>query len=210
MKIAIDGTAASGKGTLARRLAAELGLPYLDTGLIYRSLAFRLIEDGGDLSDEAAAAGAARALSAEDCSDRPALRTEAVGRAASSVSAFPQVREALLAFQRDFAARPGGAVLDGRDIGTVVLPDADVKFFVTASLRERARRRAGDLGLSGDKDIAAVGEELRARDERDMARTHAPMKAADDAYVIDTTRLSPAEVLRTACEIVDGVSGANN
>jgi cytidylate kinase len=186
--IAIDGLAAAGKGTLARRLAAHFGLPYLDTGLLYRAVARRLLDAGGDPADEAAAEAAARALRAVDL-ERGDLRGPPVDGASSRVAAFPGVRAALLAFQRDFA-RARGAVLDGRDIGTVIFPDAPVKLFVTASIAERARRRTSELrerGVAADRDV--VTEEMRRRDAADAGRDTAPMQPAADAILLDTTAL---------------------
>jgi cytidylate kinase len=186
--IAIDGPAAAGKGTLARRVADSLGLPYLDTGLLYRAVGRRVLDRGGDPSNAATAEAAARALQPEDL-DRGDLRGPQADAAASSVAAVPGVRAALLAFQRAFAARQG-AVLDGRDIGTVIFPDATVKLFVTASLAERARRRWLELrGKGMEADITIVEQEMRQRDEKDAARAAAPLRAADDAFVLDTSTL---------------------
>jgi CMP/dCMP kinase len=186
--IAIDGPAAAGKGTLARRVADSLGLPYLDTGLLYRAVGRRVLDRGGDPSNAATAEAAARALQPEDL-DRSDLRGPQADAAASSVAAVPGVRAALLAFQRAFAARQG-AVLDGRDIGTVIFPDATVKLFVTASLAERARRRWLELrGKGMEADITIVEQEMRQRDEKDAARAAAPLRAADDAFVLDTSTL---------------------
>lgn len=198
MIIAIDGTAASGKGTLARRLAAHLGLPHLDTGALYRACALHLVEAGGDPADEVAAVAAAARVRPEDA-DNPALRTDSVAQAASRVSAYPGVRAALLAFQRDFAGQPGGAVLDGRDIGTVVCPDADAKIFVTAEVAVRARRRYEELQARGETAIyGAVLEDMKARDERDTTRAAAPLRPADDALVLDTSGLTPDQVVDRA------------
>ncbi|MGE0415736.1 MAG: (d)CMP kinase [Acetobacteraceae bacterium] len=186
--IAIDGPAAAGKGTLARRLARELSLPYLDTGLLYRAVGRRVLDAGADPADPAAAEAAALALQPTDL-DRGDLRGPVADAAASAVAAVPAVRLALLAFQRSFGAEKG-AVLDGRDIGTVIFPDAPVKLFVTASPVERARRRWLELReRQPDADLAAVEQELRARDTRDAARSSAPLKAAPDAFVLDTTAL---------------------
>lgn len=204
--VAIDGPAAAGKGTLARRLAAELDLVYLDTGSIYRAVAAKLLADGGDPQNTAAAERVARALAAADL-DRPDLRDEQVGAAASVVSAIPGVREALLEFQRAVAFRPpegkAGAVLDGRDIGTVVCPEACAKLFVTASLQERARRRHLELQQRGEAgDLEAVKRNLAGRDERDAARDAAPLKPALDAVTLDTSELDPDAAFARALEIV--------
>ena len=186
--IAIDGPAAAGKGTLARRIAAHLRLPYLDTGLLYRAVGRRVLDRGADPRDAAIATAEARALDPPDL-DRPDLRGPAADAAASAVAAIPAVRAALLDFQREFG-RARGAVLDGRDIGTVVFPDADVKLFVTASPEERARRRFLELhgrGIAADRD--QVLAEIRDRDAQDANRPVAPLKPAPDAITIDTTTL---------------------
>ncbi len=186
--IAIDGPAAAGKGTLARRIAAHLGLPYLDTGLLYRAVGRRVLDRGADPRDAEVAEAEALALAPADL-DRPDLRGPAADAAASAVAAIPAVRAALLEFQRSFG-RARGAVLDGRDIGTVVFPDAAVKLFVTASPEERARRRFLELrgrGIAADRD--QVLAEIRDRDAQDANRPVAPLKPAADAIVIDTTRL---------------------
>ena len=186
--IAIDGPAAAGKGTLARRLAARLGLPHLDTGLLYRAVGRRVLDRGADPRDAAVAAAEARALTPADL-DRPDLRGPAADAAASAVAAIPAVRAALLEFQRAFGSTRG-AVLDGRDIGTVVFPDAAVKLFVTATPEERARRRLLELrarGIAADPD--QVLAEIRDRDAQDANRPVAPLRPAADAIVIDTTAL---------------------
>mgnify|MGYP000960350021 CR=1 FL=1 len=207
MIIAIDGPAAAGKGTLARRLAAHLGLRYLDTGSIYRAVAAKLLGEGGRPDDAVAAVTAARALQAADL-ERADLRTEAVGRAASQVAALPEVREALLLFQRDFARQPPGAVLDGRDIGTVVCPDADVKLFVTAGLEERARRRHQELIVRGERPIyARVLADLQDRDARDAERAAAPLRPAEDAHLLDTTALDADAAFSAALALVADRSG---
>ncbi|HEY8259980.1 MAG TPA: (d)CMP kinase [Methylosinus sp.] len=201
--IAIDGPAASGKGTLARRLAARFGLPHLDTGLLYRATACALLDEGRPLDDVRAAVEAARGLALSDF-DEARLRTRELGEAASVVAAIPQVRAALVDMQRGFASRPQGAVLDGRDIGTVICPDAPVKIFVTASPEKRAQRRALELASRGEKvDYAAVLADVRKRDERDSARSQAPLKQAEDAVALDTTDLDIEGAFRAACEIVE-------
>jgi CMP/dCMP kinase len=199
--IAIDGPAASGKGTLARRLAATLGLPYLDTGLLYRAVGRRVLDAGGDPADPAAAEDAARSLQPADL-DRSDLRGPEADAAAASVASVPNVRTALLAFQRDFAVRDG-AVLDGRDIGTVIFPEAAAKLFVTASPAERARRRWRELRVkSVDADIAVVEEEMRRRDAKDAARSAAPLRKADDAYELDTSELDAEAAFQSALVFV--------
>ncbi len=185
--IAVDGPAASGKTTLARRLAAEFGLAFLDTGLLYRAVARRLLEQGATLDDGRLAAAAAAALTPADLAS-PGLREEAVSQGASKVAAIPAVREALLVFQRRFGEGAAGAVLAGRDIGTVVHPDADRKIFVTATAEERARRRCKELQARGGSSIyQRVLKDLRERDARDRSRAVAPLLPAGDALVIDTT-----------------------
>jgi cytidylate kinase len=203
MIIAIDGPAASGKGTLGKRLAAHFGLRHLDTGLIYRAVAKALIDAGCAPDDREHAIAAAKALDPTRF-DETALKSHAVGEAASIVSAIPEVRAALLAFQRDFAATPPGAVLDGRDIGTVIAPDADVKIFVVADPKERARRRAAEMKADGQRvDEAAVLADILRRDERDRSRAVAPLKPAPDAHLLDTTALDVAAAVAAAIEIVE-------
>lgn len=204
--IAIDGPAGSGKGTLAAALARRFGLAHLDTGRIYRATAAIVLRGGGNPADAEVAAAAARRLDFALLAD-PRLRDEAVARAASVVAAIPAVRAALLAFQREFAAHPPkparGAVLDGRDIGTVVCPDAAVKLYVTASAAERARRRVKELRESGAPAIyEAVLQDIEERDARDSLRRVAPLAAAPDAIEIDTTRLDPDAVLEQASKLV--------
>jgi cytidylate kinase len=207
MIIAIDGPAASGKGSLARRLAGHYGLPHLDTGLLYRATAAALIDHDRDLSDVPAAVAAARGLALTDF-DEARLRGREMGEAASIVAAYAPVRDALIAAQRSFAVRPGGAVLDGRDIGTVVCPDADVKIFVTASLEARAQRRALELAAQGAKsDYQAILEAIRRRDARDSERAAAPLKAAPDAVIIDTTRLTIDGAFDAALRLVEEKMG---
>ena len=189
MIVAIDGPAAAGKGTLARRIARELGLPYLDTGLLYRAVGRRVLDAGADPADPAAAEAQARALAPADL-DRSDLRGPAADHAASLVAAVPGVRAALLAFQRSFAGR-GGAVLDGRDIGTVIFPDAEVKLFVTASLAARAERRWRELSAKGAApELPTVQQEMAARDALDAARAAAPLRPAADALQLDTTAMT--------------------
>ncbi|MDH3595555.1 MAG: cytidylate kinase [Rhodospirillales bacterium] len=202
MIIAIDGPAAAGKGTLALRLATELGFAHLDTGRIYRAVAAKVLAAGAAPDDAAAAVRAAGTLRPEDL-ERGDLRREEVGQGASVVAAVPQVRAALLAFQRHFAEHPpggqAGAVLDGRDIGTVVCPGAEVKFYVTASPEIRARRRHKELLESGERSIyARVLQEVRDRDARDSGREAAPLRPAEDAVVLDTTEMNADAVLAAA------------
>ena len=186
--IAIDGPAAAGKGTLARRLATHLGLPYLDTGLLYRATARRLLDAGADFGDPAAAEAGARALAPADL-DRTDLRTPEVDRAAAAVASIPAVRAALLDFQRSFG-RANGAVLDGRDIGTIIFPEAAAKLFVTASVEARAHRRWLELtGRGVDARLETVREDMQARDAADASRAAAPLRPAADALVLDTTLL---------------------
>jgi cytidylate kinase len=202
MIIAIDGPAASGKGTLARRLAARLRLPHLDTGLLYRATAVSLLEAGKKTDDVAAAVEAARTLTLADF-DEGRLRSRELGEAASLVAAIPAVRAALLDVQRRFAARPEGAVLDGRDIGTVVCPHADVKIFVTADAETRACRRALELTERGNSvDYWAILDDIRRRDARDSGRDAAPLKAAVDATILDTTDLDIEAAVAAALTIV--------
>ncbi|MBI3434223.1 MAG: (d)CMP kinase [Proteobacteria bacterium] len=203
MIVALDGPAASGKGTLGRRLAAHYGLAHLDTGLLYRAVAKTLLDAGAPPDDAARALSAARALTHADLRD-DGLRSQGVGEAASIVSAMPEVRAALMDFQRQFAARPGGAVLDGRDIGTVICPHAHVKIFVTATPQVRARRRAAELRESGLKvEDAAILADILRRDERDTRRAVAPLAAAKDAVVLDTTLLDVEAVLAAAIALVE-------
>jgi cytidylate kinase len=199
--VAIDGPAAAGKGTLARRLAARLGLPYLDTGLLYRAVGRRVLDVGGDPADPVAAEAAARGLSPQDL-DRPDLRGPEADAAAAAVAAIPGVRTALLAFQRGFAGERG-AVLDGRDIGTVIFPDAQIKLFVTASLEARARRRWLELRAKGaDAELSAVETDMRARDALDAARAAAPLRPAADAVLLDTTQMDADAAFRAAMDAV--------
>jgi len=198
MIIAIDGPAASGKGTLARKIAAHLGIPYLDTGSLYRAVGLLTLRRGGDPAREADAISAANILNINDFTPEE-VRSEEAGNAASKVAAIPGVRAALLAFQRSFAARPGGAVLDGRDIGTVVCPDADAKVFVTATLAVRVGRRIKELREKGESvNEQRVWDDMAARDARDSDRSVAPLKPADDAFVLDTSELNAEEALAAA------------
>jgi len=201
--IAIDGPAASGKGTLGKKLAAHYGLRHLDTGLLYRAVAQALLDAGCAPDDSVVAVAAAKALDPTRF-DEAALKGPAVGEAASVVSAIPEVRAALVAFQRDFASAPPGAVLDGRDIGTVICPDADVKIFVTATPGVRAARRAKEYRAAGKAvDEAAVLADIVMRDERDMNRAAAPLKQAPDAHLLDTTSLDIDAAIRAAIDIVE-------
>jgi CMP/dCMP kinase len=203
MIIAIDGPAASGKGTIARRIAAHYLLSHLDTGLLYRATAAALIAEDRDLHDEAAAVAVARGLGLTDFDDKT-LRTREMGEAASIVAAMPLVRAALIEAQRAFAARPVGAVLDGRDIGTVICPDAEVKIFVTASAAARAQRRALELVQHGEKaDYNAILADIIRRDARDSNRTIAPLRPAHDAVTLDTTHLGIEAAAAEALRIVE-------
>jgi len=204
--IAIDGPAASGKGTLARRLAEHFGFAYLDTGALYRATALLVLEQAGDPADPGIAARAAGLVEPRLLSD-PRLRSEAVSAAASVIAAFPEVRHALLDLQRSFAAYPPepakGAILDGRDIGSIVCPTAEVKLYVTASTEERARRRAGELRQQGTAAILEdVLQDLKERDARDIERRAAPLIAAPDATVIDTTTLDADAVFERVCNLI--------
>ena len=204
--VAIDGPAASGKGTLARRIAERFALAHLDTGALYRATAFLVLDQAGDPADPIIAAGTARRVDHRLLSD-PRLRGEAVAAAASVVAAIPAVRCALLNWQRDFAAHPPapakGAVLDGRDIGSVVCPAADVKLFITATAEERARRRVEELRQAGAAAIFKdVLQDMKERDTRDSERRTAPLGAAPDAVVIDTTTLDADTVFDRACVLV--------
>ena len=203
MIIAIDGPAAAGKGTIAQRLATHYRLPYLDTGLLYRLVGRMMAERHLDPDDGIAAGRIAAALDPADLAD-PNLRGHEAGELASRVAVHAAVRAALLAFQRDFAARPGGAVLDGRDIGTAVCPQADVKIYVTASAEVRAQRRTDELVAKGRAvDYATILAEIRARDARDAGRTVAPLARASDAHVLDTTDMDAKAAFRAAIAIVE-------
>ena len=203
MIIAIDGPAASGKGTLARRLAAHFDLPHRDTGLLYRATARVLLDQGARLEDSEAAVSAARGLAVLDF-EEDRLRGREMGEAASVVAALPAVRAALIDVQRAFASRGKGAVLDGRDIGTVIAPHATCKIFVTASPEARAQRRALELRGRGEKvDYAAILEDIKKRDKRDSERTDAPLKPAHDATLLDTTDLNVEGAFAAALALVE-------
>jgi len=203
MIIAIDGPAASGKGTLGKRLAAHYGLRHLDTGLLYRAVAQMVLDSGYQLDDVARAVAAAQALDPTQF-DEAALKSHSAGEAASVVSAIPEVRAALLRLQQDFATAPPGAVLDGRDIGTVICPFADAKIFVTASPEVRAKRRAIEMRRLGQiADETAILADILRRDERDSKRAVAPLKPAPDAHILDTSHLDIDAVLRHAIAIVE-------
>ena len=203
--IAIDGPAAAGKGTLARRLAAALGLPYLDTGLLYRAVTRRLLDAGADPADPQAAEQAARALTPADM-ERNDLRSPEVDRAASTVASIAGVRAALLEFQRGFG-RTHGAVLDGRDIGTVIFPEAFAKFFVTASVAARAERRWRELHARGvDVSLQSVTDDLEARDAADVAREAAPLRAAEDAVLLDTTAMDADQAFCAALAKIEALN----
>ncbi|WP_045837244.1 (d)CMP kinase [Hyphomicrobium sp. 99] len=204
MIIAIDGPAASGKGTLARRIAAHFGMAWLDTGLLYRAVARDVLSAGRDLEDVQAAIAAAKSVNAETLND-PGLRGPRVGDAASIIAKIPEVRAALLEYQRVFARQDNGAVLDGRDIGTVVCPDAHVKIFVTASDEARAKRRFLEHQSRGESvtyDDLLV--DIRRRDARDSSRSAAPMFAAGDALHLDTTSLDADQAFAAALQLIDG------
>lgn len=208
--IAIDGPAASGKGTLARRLADYYHLPHLDTGLSYRAVGWRLMQAGLPLDDAEHAIAAARRVDLADL-DRHALSAHAVGDAASRVAVISEVRRILVEKQRAFARQPGGAVLDGRDIGTVVCPDADVKLYITASAEVRAARRLRDIeGRGGKADLADILSDIRRRDERDSGRADSPLKPAADAHLLDTSELSIEAAFQAARAIIDGVLAKRN
>lgn len=201
MIIAVDGPAASGKGTIARAIARHLNLPHMDTGLLYRAVALNLLQTGGDPDSEFAAARAT-AIEQIDFGD-PELKSETVGGIASRISVYPLVRQALLDRQRRFARQPGGAVLDGRDIGTVIAPDAAVKFFVTASPEVRAERRFMELRRLGlNVHLPDVLADIRARDERDTGRGAAPLKMAEDAILIDTSDMTIEQAIEAAVAAV--------
>lgn len=202
MIIAVDGPAASGKGTIAKALARHFDLPFLDTGLLYRAVGMAVLESGGDPASPDDALEAARHLSS--ALEDPALKSEAAGRAASLVSAHPDVRAALLQRQQHFANQRGGSVLDGRDIGTVIAPHADAKLFVTASPEVRAGRRHEELLRMGlDVSLEAVLRDIRARDERDSHRAAAPLRMAEDAVLLDTSDMSIDQAIASAIALVE-------
>jgi len=202
--IAVDGPAASGKGTIASRLAVHFGLPYLDTGLLYRAVGIKVLAQGGDLDDAAVAAAVAEALDPSGLSDDASLTTGEAGEAASRVASHAAVRAALLKLQRDFAAQEGGAVLDGRDIGTVITPDAPAKLFVTATAETRAERRWKQLTARGiEISFEDMLADIRKRDARDAGRDSAPMVQAHDAVLLDTTSLGIEAAFDAARRIVE-------
>jgi len=203
MIIAVDGPSASGKGSVSRRLADHFGLSYLDTGLLYRAVARDMLDQGLPLDDEDAAVRAARSLDLSGL-DAPRLRERRMGEAASQVAASPAVRDALLALQRDFAHRSGGAVLDGRDIGTVVCPKAEVKLYITASPQARAHRRYLELrGRGEDVDEDQIYQDILKRDRRDQERSAAPLRKADDAHLLDTTNLDIEQAFKAALGLIN-------
>ncbi|OJW67393.1 MAG: cytidylate kinase [Sphingomonadales bacterium 63-6] len=206
MIIAVDGPTASGKGTIAKALAAHFGLPHLDTGLLYRAVGRQVGLDGGNPEDPA---DAERACAFPDSLlDDPALRSEESGGLASRVSIHPGVRRALYKRQRAFATRPGGAVLDGRDIGTVIAPEAAAKLFVTASVEARAQRRFLEMRERGeDVTLEEIAADLRERDERDRTRATAPLIAAEDAVLLDTSAMNREEAVSAAIRIVNELTG---
>lgn len=201
MIIAVDGPTASGKGTIAKQLADHFGLPCLDTGLLYRAVGWQVLVNGGDHENEADAVAAC--AFPDELLDNPELRTEETGGLASRVSSHPGVRKSLFERQRAFATQPGGAVLDGRDIGTVIAPDADVKLFITASVEERARRRWLEMtGREIEIPLVEIEKDIVSRDARDINRKDAPLKAAPDAMVIDTTAFNKAQAFEAVLEAV--------
>ncbi len=208
--IAIDGPAASGKGTLARRLADYYHLRLLDTGLTYRAVGHALLTHGLPLDNQSAAETAARQVDLSNL-DKHALSAHAVADAASQVAVFPQVRKILVEKQRAFAAQPGGAVLDGRDIGTVVCPNADVKLYVTASPEVRAGRRLRDIeSRGGHAELAEILADIVRRDERDTGRADSPLRPAADAHLLDTSEMSIEAAFQAAKSIIDDVMAKRN
>ncbi len=205
--IAVDGPAASGKGTIARALARHFGLPHMDTGMLYRAVAVSLMRFGGDPGNEFEAVRAVAGLPQVDTDD-PELRSELAGSVASRISAYPGVRAALIDRQRDFASQAGGAVLDGRDVGTVIAPDASAKLFVTASAEVRAKRRLAELTARGaGAHYEDVLIDIRARDERDAGRATAPLAQADDADLLDTSAMNAAAAIAKAIALVEMRTG---
>jgi cytidylate kinase len=205
--IAIDGPAASGKGTLGKLIAAHYGLAHLDTGQLYRAVARDTLAAGASPTHASAALSAAKALDVKTLGD-PSLADGKLGEAASIVASHPEVRDALLAYQRAFAKRKPGAVLDGRDIGTIICPDADVKLFVTATPEERARRRYRELREAGNGvSEADVLADIRRRDERDKGRAAAPLRQAEDAHLLDTTNLDIDAAFKAAIDLIDAAMG---
>lgn len=209
MIIAIDGPAGAGKGTLAKKLAERLNLAYLDTGSLYRAVGYAIFQEGKSLDDEKVAHQYALALKPQDLIN-PELKSDMIAKAASKVSTYVSVRSALLEFQRNFAANPPkpyeGAILDGRDIGTMVLPNADIKLFVDAAPEVRAQRRYLELQIRGDHPIFdQVLADLKARDAQDRTRKNAPLKPADDAIILDTTDLTPDEAVEKALELIKSI-----
>jgi cytidylate kinase len=207
MIIAVDGPTASGKGTVAKALAEHYGLKRLDTGALYRAVGLAVLDAGGDPADAGAAVAAAAALDLEAI-DESRIRSSAAGLAASKVAVIPEVRAVLRRAQQAFAADPRGAVLDGRDIGTVICPNAEVKLFVTASLGERTRRRLAELRTRGEQiSFEELQAQIAERDERDISRAESPLRQAPDAHLLDTTELSIASAAAAAFDIVDGAMG---
>ncbi len=203
MIIAIDGPAASGKGTLSRQLAEHFNLPHLDTGLTFRAVGHALLDAGLPLDDEALASEMAQKVDLGKL-DRNVLAAHHIGEAASRVAVMPSVRKALLEAQRNFANQPNGAILDGRDIGTVVCPDADVKLFVTASPEVRAQRRTDEiLGKGQEADFDQILQDVKKRDERDMNRADAPLKPAENAHLLDTSKLDIESAFQQAVSLVE-------
>jgi len=209
MIVAVDGPSASGKGSVSRRVAAHYGLHYLDTGILYRAVAREMLDRDIPLDDAQTAQRIARDLDVDGI-DKRRLRERGVGEAASQVAAFAGVREALLEVQRAFAKRPGGALLDGRDIGTVVCPDADAKLYITASADTRARRRFLELRESGAQvEEWQVHDDILERDRRDCERAAAPLRKADDAYLLDTTNLDIEQAFKAALGLIDAALSQN-